>query len=350
MLAASALIITSPASAEPSIEQVQAQVLELEHKAEAAAEKYNDAQGRLNDVEGKLAGLKDRLQRERRELGDLQGTVGQFARATYVNGGVDTSLQVILAEDPAEFLAQAAALDQVARSQATALRKSQTARLRLAQTEAAVSEQEAAAQGVRDEMKSLKAEADKNLSEAEGVLAQLKQEERDRIAAAQAAARQQSIDEARAAAAAVSASSGGGGGGGGSDGGGGGGGGYSGGSRAAQAVQYALNQVGDGYIVAATGPNYYDCSGLTMMAWRQAGVSLPHYSYAQYGQSRKISLNEAQPGDLVFFFRNGAHHVGMYIGNGKMVHAANPSSGVLISDVMGSWYRDHFSGVGRVVG
>lgn len=344
-------MIASPATAAPSIEEVQAQVQEFEHRAESAAEKYNDAQNRLDDVEGKLSGLRDKVDREKKELGDLQGTVGQFAHATYVNGGVDTSLQVILAEDPAEFLAQAAALDQVARSQATALRKSQTARLRLAQSEAAVAEQEAAAQGVRDEMKNLKAEADKNLSDAENVLAQLKQEERDRLAALQAQQRQQAIDEARTAAAAVAATSGGGGGGGGGgDAGGGGGGGYSGGSRAAEAVRYALDQVGDGYIVAATGPNYYDCSGLTMMAWRQAGVSLPHYSYSQYSQTKHISASEAQPGDLVFYFNNGAHHVGMYIGGGKMVHAANPSSGVLISPIFGSWYSDHFTGIGRVGG
>ena len=79
-------------------------------------------------------------------------------------------------------------------------------------------------------------------------------------------------------------------------------------------------------------------------------MSLPHYSYAQYSGTSRISLSEAQPGDLVFFFGGGVHHVGMYIGNGKMVHAANPSSGVLVSDVLGPWYKDYFSGVGRVVG
>ncbi len=115
-------------------------------------------------------------------------------------------------------------------------------------------------------------------------------------------------------------------------------------------VQYALAQVGDRYVAAASGPSAFDCSGLTMTAWRQAGVSLPHYSRSQYSTTRRVPLSQAQPGDLVFYFGSGAHHVGLYIGNGKMVHAANPSSGVLVSDVMGPWYNSRFSGIGRVVG
>ena len=115
-------------------------------------------------------------------------------------------------------------------------------------------------------------------------------------------------------------------------------------------MQYALSQVGDRYVAAAAGPDSFDCSGLTMTAWRQAGVSLPHYSYSQWSSTRRIPLSEAQPGDLVFYFGGSVHHVGMYIGNGKMVHAANPGDGVIVSDVLGPWYNNYFSGVGRVVG
>jgi cell wall-associated NlpC family hydrolase len=89
---------------------------------------------------------------------------------------------------------------------------------------------------------------------------------------------------------------------------------------------------------------------LTSAAWRQAGVSLTHYSRAQYSQTRRIPLSQAQPGDLVFYFGSGARHVGLYIGNGKMVHAANPSSGVLVTNILGPWYNSRFSGIGRVIG
>jgi cell wall-associated NlpC family hydrolase len=115
-------------------------------------------------------------------------------------------------------------------------------------------------------------------------------------------------------------------------------------------VRYALAQVGDRYVAATSGPNTFDCSGLTMTAWRQAGISLPHYSYSQYSKSRKIPLSQAQPGDLIFYFGGSVHHVGMYIGNGKMVHAANPDEGVVITDVLGPWYNRYFTGIGRVLG
>ncbi|MFN8034128.1 MAG: C40 family peptidase [Mycobacterium sp.] len=140
--------------------------------------------------------------------------------------------------------------------------------------------------------------------------------------------------------------------GGGSDSGGAGaaGGGYSGGGRAAAAVQYALSQVGKSYVAAAAGPSSFDCSGLTMAAWRQAGVSLAHYSYSQFSQVRRIADSELQAGDLVFYFGSGAHHVAMYIGNGKMVSASNPSDGVEIIDYKGPWYAERYSGAGRVVG
>ena len=128
------------------------------------------------------------------------------------------------------------------------------------------------------------------------------------------------------------------------------GGGYSGGSRAAAAVQYALSQVGDRYVAAQDGPDTFDCSGLTMAAWRQAGVSLAHLSYSQFDQTRRVPVSEIQPGDLVFYFGSGAHHVGMYVGNGKMVSASNPSDGVELIDFLGPWYGERFSGVGRVVG
>ena len=84
--------------------------------------------------------------------------------------------------------------------------------------------------------------------------------------------------------------------------------------------------------------------------WRQAGVSLPHYSRSQYSVTRRVPLSQAQAGDLVFYFKRGTHHVGLYIGNGKMVHAANPRSGVVVSNILGPWYSSRFSGIGRVVG
>ena len=100
--------------------------------------------------------------------------------------------------------------------------------------------------------------------------------------------------------------------------------------RAAAAVQYAMAQVGKAYVYGAAGPSAFDCSGLTMMAWAQAGVALPHSSGAQYGSGPHIAASDLQPGDLVFYY-SPISHVGMYIGNGMIVHAANPGTGVAVT-------------------
>ena len=327
-------VLVSPAHAAPNLEQVRIKVMDLESEAESATERFNESRNELKEVRRQLDALKAKVKRERREMREILGAVDDLARAAYTSGGLDTSLQVLLSEDPNEFLAQAAALDAVQRGQASALRKTATARLRLAQSEAAVLDKEARAKDLRDRMKESKAEAKDRLAEAERVLANLEEKERQRLA--QLAREEREAARAAAALAAAQLNSS--------------GGGFTGSGRAAKAVTYALSQVGDRYVAAAAGPSSFDCSGLTMTAWRQAGVSLPHYSRSQYSVTRRVPLSQAQPGDLVFYFGRGTHHVGMYIGNGKMVHAANPREGVVVTNVLGPWYSSRFSGIGRVVG
>lgn len=100
------------------------------------------------------------------------------------------------------------------------------------------------------------------------------------------------------------------------------------GSRAKTVVNAALAQVGKGYRTATMGPSTFDCSGLTSYAYRQVGITLPRTSRAQYsGAGRAVSVKNIQPGDLVFYY-SGPSHVAIYIGNGRIVHAANPRSGV----------------------
>jgi cell wall-associated NlpC family hydrolase len=91
-------------------------------------------------------------------------------------------------------------------------------------------------------------------------------------------------------------------------------------SGAALAVQTALAQVGKPYVYGAAGPSSFDCSGLVMYAWEAAGVSLPHYSGAQYSAMTHVSMSALQPGDVVFFADPGQHEA-MYIGNGQIVEA-----------------------------
>lgn len=93
------------------------------------------------------------------------------------------------------------------------------------------------------------------------------------------------------------------------------------GGAAGTAVKTACAQIGKPYVFGATGPGSFDCSGLTQYSWGKAGVSLTHYTGAQWNEGTVVSRSNARPGDLVFFYSDH-HHVGIYVGNGLMVHAS----------------------------
>ena len=107
------------------------------------------------------------------------------------------------------------------------------------------------------------------------------------------------------------------------------------GTGAQRAVAYAKAQLGKPYLWAAAGPRAFDCSGLTMMAWRAGGKSLPHWSVAQFQQSTRISVTKLRPGDLVFWGSTpgSIHHVAMYIGNGQIIHAPRTGQPVQINSM-----------------
>ncbi|MFK4273311.1 C40 family peptidase, partial [Streptomyces milbemycinicus] len=95
------------------------------------------------------------------------------------------------------------------------------------------------------------------------------------------------------------------------------------GSKAAQAIAFAKAQLGKPYVWGATGPSSFDCSGLTQAAWKSAGISLPRTTWDQVKAGTRVSTSELQPGDLVFFY-DDISHVGLYIGDGMMIHAPKP--------------------------
>ncbi|MEV5409216.1 NlpC/P60 family protein [Thermopolyspora sp. NPDC052614] len=113
--------------------------------------------------------------------------------------------------------------------------------------------------------------------------------------------------------------------------------------NARTALQFAYSQIGKPYRYGGTGPGVWDCSGLTQAAWRAAGVELPRTTTQQWawGANRRVSMDDLQPGDLLF--SNGLGHVGVYAGDGKMVHA--PRTGDVVKVVTLSSY-----GMGRFVG
>jgi len=116
-------------------------------------------------------------------------------------------------------------------------------------------------------------------------------------------------------------------------------------SGVARALAFARAQIGEPYVWGAAGPNSWDCSGLTMGAWRAGGISLPHYSVAQYSQSTPISRSQLRPGDLVFWGSSGSpssiYHVALYAGNGMIIQA--PRTGRDVEEVsMYYWITPNF--------
>ncbi len=115
-------------------------------------------------------------------------------------------------------------------------------------------------------------------------------------------------------------------------------------------VKLARAQIGDRYSAGQAGPNAFDCSGLTSYVYRMAtGKTISRTSWTQYSSATKISGKSVMPGDLVFFFKRGVHHVGVYIGAGKMVHSPRPGDRVEVAGIYDDWFATHLSGFGRVL-
>lgn len=114
---------------------------------------------------------------------------------------------------------------------------------------------------------------------------------------------------------------------------------------AERAIAFARKQLGEPYLWAAAGPDSWDCSGLTMRAWERGGVALPHYSAAQYQQTKHLSVVDLRPGDLVFWgdSPDTIHHVALYLGDGQIIHAPRTGQPVQISS-MYSWIPPTYFG------
>lgn len=354
------LVAISPsatADPKPTIQQVEAELTALQNDAANAAEEVNGAELQLAAINKKIAALKVQLAAAQARVGTATQAVNQMAVSAYTSGGTNGMVQALLADNPTDFLERAATLDVVSRYENSDLRRTEAARLVLAQIQVQLAQQQAQAVAVQKQAAAYRAVIDSKVAATKTLLAGLQAAERARLAAIAAAQRAAQLKakkaaEARARAQELAAqrasqqSSN--------------GGSYSSGttytgngsasSRAAIAVAYALSQVGGTYSYNADPPYSWDCSKLTAYAWGRAGVYLDAYSYAQWNETTRVSRSDLRPGDLLFYFGMGAHHVMMYIGGGMAVSASNPSAGVQIIAAWGPWYGDRYSGAGRVIG
>ncbi|WP_435744001.1 NlpC/P60 family protein [Nocardioides sp. SYSU DS0663] len=290
---------SGPAQAEPDIDDVQARVERLYHQAEQASERYNDARIELRELNRDLRSLAADEDRQDDRLEAVREQVERSVVRQYQGQSLSAVGQVLVSEDPQGFLAELSTMSAFDDLQ-NQMFGDYTTELKALDIRRRATEQRAdEVADVEQQLADEKATIEAKLREAESLLGRLEEEERQALVS-----RSTTRDPAPAD---VPAS-----------------------GRAAAAVAYAMAQVGDAYVYGAAGPNAFDCSGLTMMAWAQAGVALPHSSSAQFASGARVSESDLQPGDLVFYY-SPISHVGMYIGNGMIAHAANPGTGVNVA-------------------
>ncbi|MCZ7433072.1 C40 family peptidase [Streptomyces sp. WMMC1477] len=302
------------AAPRPDARQVRAEVDRLQRDAEAAGELHHAAKERSRKAERRLTALQGRSARTAARVNAARNTLGSHATTQYRNGQAATPAQLALAGDPEDFLRHAATRERAGLRQSRALRQLRGRLRESAQLRREGAERAEEVRKAEREARRHKETARGKLAKAERLLKQLTPRERtagDRGGEDGRADRgTRPAPGAPAPATPVPAASG----------------------RAAQAIAFARDAIGRPYVWGATGPGSYDCSGLTQAAWRAAGVSLPRTTYTQVDAGRRVSRAELAPGDLVFFYQ-GLSHVGLYIGNGQMIHAPRPGSTVTVAPV-----------------
>jgi cell wall-associated NlpC family hydrolase len=318
LAAVAAPLTTTSAAPELSTGQVLARIDALNTQAEKITEAYNSARDELAVIRRQQAVAGDDLRRERAVLAAMQRRIGLQANLAYRNGDLAGLSTIINSADPQAFLDSTSLLDAVSRNQAAQLVSVAAAHRAVDGATALLSAKAAAVKQTMATITAEKAHIETLLHQAQALYGSLRAADRARLA---------SQRSAEAAAASSLRSS------------------YTGpaSGRAAAAVQFAYAQLGKPYVYGASGPNSYDCSGLTMRAWGAAGVSLPHNAAAQQSATRPVSYSDLQPGDLVFF-GSPAYHVGIYIGGGRMIAAPHTGDVVKIQSVSA---HSGFSGSGR---
>ncbi|MBV2155182.1 C40 family peptidase [Kitasatospora sp. SUK 42] len=322
-MAGGAVLASGTAHAEPtpSLATVKEQVDNLNEQAEQAIEQYNGFQEKQQKLQGDANQIQEKVARGQEAMNELRTRLGAVAADQYRTNGIDPSVQLMLDSDPAAYLERAAVQNQVADTQTSLLKQAQEEQRKLDQDRTEAATTLAQLDSVGTELAAKKKDIQAKLAQAQAMLNKLSAEDRAKINAQQSAEKAKAeAKQAASAAAADRASrsadrpdmstppppaSG----------------------RAASIIAFAQAQLGKPYGWGATGPSSFDCSGLTGAAYRAAGVKLSRMSQDQWNDGPRIDRANLQPGDLVFFYGD-IHHVGIYIGDGKMIHAPRTGKNV----------------------
>ena len=338
LLVAASVIFVPIASADPDAVAAAKEKLDRIHEESANLDaQLIETITRAEESESKLETLKQDLSAQESKVSQLGTNLGDLAMMQLNGGGMDITGQLLGSSDDTTFLS---GLTTIQNETDRSMADLQTLQVEQARLDTLRGQQETITESLKADRaakEKLAKEYEAKEAEAQQVYDRLSAEEQERLRKLEEqrqqeeAAREQATRESASPTPSPStgagdksdsppSSSGGGSG------------------RAQQAVSYALAQVGKGYVMGTTGPSTFDCSGLMYAAYKQVGISLPRTSQAQFSAGTSVSKGDLQPGDLVFYY-GGITHVGMYIGNGQIVHAANPRSGVVTASLNSMPYQ-----------
>lgn len=347
----------TPADDRPSLEEVEKKVDDLYRQAESATDRYNAAKEKTSRQRERVDTLLDDVAERARKLNEAREELGSYAAAQYRTGtSASDTTTFLLADSPQDYFDQTQLMDRMTSRQKDAVDDYFTEQAATTRKRQEASDSLQTLTESQNELKTAKDTVQKKLADARDLMSQLTAEEKARLAAieeekqreadrkaAELAQQEQAAEAERrtreetaadqesgsAGSSSSSSSSA-------TDSS------YS--TKATKALSFARAQIGKPYVWGATGPDSYDCSGLTQAAWKAAGVTLPRTTYDQVNAGTTVSLSAAQPGDLVFFY-DDVSHVGIYIGNGMMIHAPKPGAYVREESI----YYDGESSIHSVV-
>ncbi|WP_328690040.1 NlpC/P60 family protein [Streptomyces phaeochromogenes] len=304
--AVSLLPTQSQAAPQPTVDEVRQQVEDLYEEATAPTEEYNRISAEGKKLQREADRAQDSLARKQQEVNELREAIGPLAAAQYRSGGIDPSVQLFLSGNPDDYLEQAEMLDRTSNRQADALGAMQATQRELTQERQVAQERLKDLEETRAKAAAKKDEVQAKLTKARKLLNSLTAAQRARMAA------DQERDDTAAGVSDSTAT-------------------YNGPSsgRAKAALDFAYAQLGKPYEWGSTGPNSYDCSGLVGASWRTAGVSLPRTVKEMYDAGRKVAKSDLQPGDIIYWYNDNQHN-GMYVGNGKAIHAPRTGKNIEI--------------------
>jgi peptidoglycan DL-endopeptidase CwlO len=298
---------TSVAKAEPTLTEIEAQLEKAGNELEDLVEAFNKINGELAATQASAATLQTKLQPLADSMAAANANVDVIAVAAFKGAGPMQSLNVMLnAQSSDTLIDQLTTLQQIGKHQQHEIADYTAAKTKLDDEKKKIDETLAAENAQKTELETKK-------KKIEGDVKKLENLRRQATAAGSTGSTGVKVTLGAECT-----------------------------SPANAAVAFACAQLGEPYKWGAAGPSSWDCSGLTMGAWKAAGVTLPHNAADQWGKTTHISRSALSPGDLAFF--RGLGHVGIYIGNGKMIHAPTTGRNVEVQSVDG---RSDTYGYGR---